>query len=150
MGEGQYNNRGTKVYVGGLTEEVRKEDLEVEFQRYGKLNSVWVALNPPGFAFVEFAEWEDARAACEGLNNMELMGIKLRVEMSRGGRGSGRGGGPRGGGRGAGFQRGRGGGPTRGSRGRYDSRPGGVGGGFGRREYNNDSGAPRYRTKSPM
>lgn len=108
--------RGTRVYVGGLTNEVTKEEIETEFERYGKLNSVWVALNPPGFAFVEFAEKEDAEAACDNLNNTELLGSTLRVELSRarrrgGGRGGGFGGrGGFGGGRGGGFRRGGGGG----------------------------------------
>lgn len=42
------NQRGTRVYVGNLIDTVKKEDLEDEFTKYGKLNSVWVALNPPG------------------------------------------------------------------------------------------------------
>lgn len=41
-------DRGTRVYVGNLGEKVKKEDLEGEFTKYGKLNSVWVAFNPPG------------------------------------------------------------------------------------------------------
>lgn len=34
-------DRGTRVYVGNLGEKVKKEDLESEFTKYGKLNSVW-------------------------------------------------------------------------------------------------------------
>jgi splicing factor, arginine/serine-rich 7 len=44
MGE----ERGTRVYVGNLTDKVKKEQLEEEFTRFGKLNSVWIAHNPPG------------------------------------------------------------------------------------------------------
>ena len=32
-----------RVYVGNILENVKKEDLEVEFAKYGKLQSVWVA-----------------------------------------------------------------------------------------------------------
>lgn len=42
------DERGTRVYVGNLTDKVKKEQLEEEFTRYGKLNSVWLAHNPPG------------------------------------------------------------------------------------------------------
>jgi RNA recognition motif-containing protein len=42
------DERGTRVYVGNLTDKVKKEQLEEEFTRFGKLNSVWIAHNPPG------------------------------------------------------------------------------------------------------
>lgn len=47
-----------KVYVGDLGSNASKQELEEAFGYYGPLRSVWVARNPPGFAFVEF---EDAR-----------------------------------------------------------------------------------------
>lgn len=128
------SDRGTRVYVGGLTDGVKKEDLEVEFEKFGKLNSVWVAFNPPGFAFIEFSSLSDAETACDNLNGTDFLGSKLRVEIARGKsrrggfRGS-RGGGRRGSGGGSfrsygdrGYSRGgRGGGGGRGgSRGRFD------------------------------
>lgn len=76
--------RGTRVYVGNLCEKVKKEDLEGEFTKYGKLNSVWVAFNPPGFAFVEFESKDDAEKACDILNGTEVLGSTLRVEISKG------------------------------------------------------------------
>ena len=132
------NNR---VYIGNLLENVKKEDLEVEFAKYGKLSSVWVAFNPPGFAFLEFDSDQDAVAAVASKNGSDFMGSKIRVEISpnRGrGRGRGRGGSRgrgdfgdrRGGGGGGGF-RGTGGGfRGRGSFGDRD-RDGGRGGGGG-------------------
>uniref|UniRef100_A0A8D8QMF4 Lysosomal-trafficking regulator n=1 Tax=Cacopsylla melanoneura TaxID=428564 RepID=A0A8D8QMF4_9HEMI len=126
--------RGTRVYVGGLSENIKKEDLELEFEKFGKLNSVWVAFNPPGFAFVEFSSQDDAEAACDNMNDAEVMGSRLRVEISRG-RGRGRGGGGRGGrfdsrgGRGG--YRGGGGGGYRGDDDRGGDRFGGGRGGGG-------------------
>ncbi|XP_066594112.1 RNA-binding protein Rsf1-like [Prorops nasuta] len=100
----------TRVYVGGLNESIKKEDLQMEFEKYGKLNKVWVAFNPPGFAFIEFFNMNEAELACSSMNGTEIMGAKLRVEISRGRtRGGGRGGG-------GGF-RGRGGNREFGSRG---------------------------------
>lgn len=109
------DDRGTRVYVGNLGEKVKKEDLEGEFTKYGKLNSVWVAFNPPGFgkafanfnckfmqrnlihfdcnfahlyiysiAFVEFEDRGDAEKACDILNGTDVLGSKLRVEISKG------------------------------------------------------------------
>ncbi|XP_012252619.1 RNA-binding protein Rsf1 isoform X2 [Athalia rosae] len=110
----------TRVYVGGLNEGIKKEDLQVEFEKYGKLNKVWVAFNPPGFAFIEFLNEDEAEVACDNMNGTEIMGAKLRVEISRGrGRGGSRGGS-------GGFRGGRGG--SGGSRG-FGSR-GGNGGGY--------------------
>ena len=40
-----------KVYVGNLGNNGSKKELEREFERFGKLHDVWVARNPPGFAF---------------------------------------------------------------------------------------------------
>jgi splicing factor, arginine/serine-rich 7 len=78
------DERGTRVYVGNLTDKVKKEQLEEEFTRFGKLNSVWLAHNPPGFAFIEFANKDEAMSACDTLNGQELLGSKLRVEISKG------------------------------------------------------------------
>ncbi|KAF2904480.1 hypothetical protein ILUMI_01696 [Ignelater luminosus] len=156
---------GTRVYVGGLTDSVKKEDLELEFEKFGKLNSVWVAFNPPGFAFIEFCNQVDAETACDNLNGTDLMGSKIRVEIARGKRRGGfrgsRGGGGRGGGGGGGWRRGSsfGGGGDRGYRGggrggrgppRYDSYGGGGGGGrrggrnFSRDSYGGSGGRSSY------
>lgn len=92
--------RTYKVYVGNLGENGRKDELEREFKKYGRLHDVWVARNPPGFAFVEFEDQRDAKDAIEGLDGKHICGARIRVEMSRhrGGRGgrSGGGGGYRG------------------------------------------------------
>lgn len=77
------DERGTRVYVGNLTDKVKKEQLDEEFSRFGKLNSVWIAHNPPGFAFIEFANKSEAESACDSLNGTELLGSKLRVEISK-------------------------------------------------------------------
>ncbi|TWW62116.1 Serine/arginine-rich splicing factor 3 [Takifugu flavidus] len=52
-----------KVYVGNLGSNGNKTDLERAFGYYGPLRSVWVARNPPGFAFVEFEDSRDATDA---------------------------------------------------------------------------------------
>jgi RNA recognition motif-containing protein len=41
-------DRKNRVFIGGITESVRKDELEKEFEKFGKLTSVWVAQNPPG------------------------------------------------------------------------------------------------------
>lgn len=57
-----------KVYVGNLGNSGNKSDLERAFGYYGPLRSVWVARNPPGFAFVEFEDPRDATDAVRELD----------------------------------------------------------------------------------
>ena len=57
-----------KVYVGDLPRDATDKELERAFNYYGPLRSVWVARNPPGFAFVEFEDSRDADDAIRGLD----------------------------------------------------------------------------------
>lgn len=57
-----------KVYVGNLGNSGNKNELERSFGYYGPLRSVWVARNPPGFAFVEFEDPRDASDAVRELD----------------------------------------------------------------------------------
>ncbi|XP_026077849.1 serine/arginine-rich splicing factor 7-like [Carassius auratus] len=58
----------TKVYVGNLGTGAGKGELERVFSFYGPLRTVWIARNPPGFAFVEFEDPRDAEDAVRGLD----------------------------------------------------------------------------------
>jgi len=96
------NPEDYKVYIGDLGNDGSKSELEEAFGYYGRLKNVWVASNPPGFAFVEFEDDRDAEDAVRGLDGQTVCGRKVRVEMAKPRRG-------RGGGGGGGFSR-RGGG----------------------------------------
>ncbi|CAH1112812.1 unnamed protein product [Psylliodes chrysocephalus] len=69
-----------KVYVGDLGNSASKQDIEDSFKYYGPLRNVWVARNPPGFAFVEFEDPRDAEDAIRGLDGRRICGRKARVE----------------------------------------------------------------------
>lgn len=73
-----------KVYVGDLGTNGTKHEIERAFSYYGPLRSVWVARNPPGFAFVEFEDARDASDACRGLDKTRLYGVEIRAELSSG------------------------------------------------------------------
>ncbi|CAB3362188.1 Hypothetical predicted protein [Cloeon dipterum] len=122
-----------------------KEEIEREFEKFGTLSHVWVAFNPPGFAFITFENEHEAQSAVDHLNGSERFGTKLRVEVSRS---RGRGGGGRGGGR-----RDFGGGGGRGGGGRSDFGGGRpydrFGGGGGRDDHRGGGGGPRQRSRSP-
>lgn len=73
-----------KVYVGDLGSNADKQEIEDAFSYYGPLRSVWVARNPPGFAFVEFEDARDAEDSVRGLDGRTICGRRARVELSTG------------------------------------------------------------------
>ncbi|XP_042903183.1 RNA-binding protein Rsf1 [Parasteatoda tepidariorum] len=146
------------VFVGGLGNDTQKEDLEREFSKFGNLTKVWVARNPPGFAFIDFENDDDANEAIKEMNGATINGMEIRVDVSKN-KGGGRRGGGFGGGRDRGFSRGgRGGfggdgGFRRGGRGGgFRGGRGGSGGGsrYGGGGGGNDYGSGGYRSRSPM
>ena len=91
------------LYVGNLSYDGTREDLENVFQEYGKVSRVSVPTDretgrPRGFAFVDMAGQAEEKAAIEALDGAEWMGREMRVnearprDNSRGGGGGGGGG----------------------------------------------------------
>jgi RNA recognition motif-containing protein len=79
---GGREDQGYKVYVGNC-EGVPEEELRDEFSKYGGVENVWIARNPPGFAFVWYRDERDAQGACAAMDGKSLAGKNLRVEMVR-------------------------------------------------------------------
>merc|ERR1712013_471456 len=73
-----------KVYIGGLSEDANRYDLEDAFTKFGPVKNVWVARRPPGFAFVEMEDPRDAEDAVRGLDGTRIAGNRVKVEMSTG------------------------------------------------------------------
>ncbi|XP_037070110.1 serine/arginine-rich splicing factor 7-like isoform X2 [Pollicipes pollicipes] len=74
----------TKVYVGELGSNASQTELEDAFSHYGPLRNVWVARNPPGFAFVEFEDPRDAKESVRALDGTRVCGHRVVVELSNG------------------------------------------------------------------
>eukprot|EP00611_Tribonema_gayanum_P028892 TRINITY_DN7571_c1_g1_i2.p3 TRINITY_DN7571_c1_g1~~TRINITY_DN7571_c1_g1_i2.p3 ORF type:complete len:185 (+),score=62.11 TRINITY_DN7571_c1_g1_i2:61-555(+) len=83
---GDREESGTKVFIGNV-EGISEGELRDEFARYGRLTQVWIARNPPGFAFVWFSDIRDAEDAVRGLDGSQLNGKPIRVEISHNRRG---------------------------------------------------------------
>ena len=47
-------NLDCKVYVGNLSEQASKYDVESVLTKYGPLRNIWVARNPPGKSAFSF------------------------------------------------------------------------------------------------
>jgi len=76
----------TKLYIGGLDEKATSKDIEVVFSRFSSLGDIWIAKNPPGFAFVAFSDHQDAIDAVARLDGAKIAGTRVRVEISNQGR----------------------------------------------------------------
>ncbi|OAF68939.1 hypothetical protein A3Q56_03319 [Intoshia linei] len=72
-----------KIYVGGLPKDANENEITKVFQRYGTLKNVWVARNPPGFAFVEFEDTRDGYDAIKATDGTIICGNRCRVEKSK-------------------------------------------------------------------
>jgi RNA recognition motif-containing protein len=94
------------IYIGNLSYEVTEEDLQKAFEGFGQTESIKIIKDnytgrSKGFGFVEMSNNADAQSAINGLNDKDLKGRTLKVNMARprtenrGGRG-GYGGGRRG------------------------------------------------------
>ena len=74
----------TRIYVGDLGDRGKRSEIEREFGHYGHVSDVWVARNPPGFAFVFMESHRDAEGAVRNLDGANMCGVKVRVELAKG------------------------------------------------------------------
>lgn len=96
-----------KIYVGNLSFDATQTEIENAFAAYGTVQSVNLVTDretgrPRGFGFIEMGTDAEAQAAIEGLDQQELGGRRLTVNIAkprenRGGGGGGGFGGGRGG-----------------------------------------------------
>jgi len=73
-----------KVYIRGLRSDSTQRQLEDAFARYGKVVAVWIAVKPPGYAFLLMGSNTEAQRCCARLNNTKIGGYRMKVEMATG------------------------------------------------------------------
>src|SRR4051812_49949437 len=78
---------GSKVFVGNLDYNTRREEVQALFAEVGQIRDVFLPTDretgrPRGFAFVEFESEEEAAKAIEKFNGHELGGRALRVNAA--------------------------------------------------------------------
>lgn len=76
------------LYVGGLAEEVTDKLLNDAFIPFGDIVEIQMPIDYEsqkhrGFAFIEFELGEDAAAAIDNMNDSELCGRTIRVNMAK-------------------------------------------------------------------
>ena len=76
------------IYVGNLSYDVTREDIEDVFNEYGSVGRVSLPMDretgrPRGFAFVEMSSKDDEAKAIEALNGAEWMGRVMKVNEAK-------------------------------------------------------------------
>ena len=76
------------IYVGNLSYELTKDNLQEPFASFGKVASVNIVKdrwsgNSRGFGFVEMPEVDEAQSAINGLSGKVLKGRAIRVSEAR-------------------------------------------------------------------
>ncbi|HEY9508778.1 MAG TPA: RNA-binding protein [Verrucomicrobiae bacterium] len=78
----------TRLFVGNLSYQTMENDLQDYFSQIGAVTSVNLMLDKMtgksrGFAFVEFANQDDANKAIEQFHNKDFQGRALTVNIAR-------------------------------------------------------------------
>ena len=78
----------TRLFVGNLSYQTMENDLQDYFAQAGAVNSVNLMMDKMtgksrGFAFIEFANAEDANKAIEQFHNKDFQGRALTVNIAR-------------------------------------------------------------------
>ena len=77
-----------KLYVGNLSFDTTQSELEAAFSEFGTVESVTIVTDrdtgrPRGFGFVEMSSSAEAQAAIEGLDNRDLGGRTLKINVAK-------------------------------------------------------------------
>ncbi|MDY6935137.1 MAG: RNA-binding protein [Spirochaetota bacterium] len=76
------------IYVGNLAYSMTEESLQELFEQHGEVSSVKIITDretgrSKGFGFVEMSENADAENAIQQLNDTEVQGRNIRVNVAR-------------------------------------------------------------------
>ena len=76
------------LYVRNIPYSIRRSELEEVFSRYGEIRDVYIPLDyytrePRGFAYVEFEDERDAKAALRELDGVRHFGTTIHIEWAK-------------------------------------------------------------------
>ncbi|CAF1680476.1 unnamed protein product, partial [Didymodactylos carnosus] len=71
------------VHVSDLTVGVSRKEVERMFAKFGPINEVWVATNPPCFAFVNFMHRSDGEQAIKELDGKVIGSSRVGLSWAR-------------------------------------------------------------------
>jgi len=64
--------------VGDLGSDATRREIDDAFSKYGDVNNIWIAMKPPGFAFVLMEDTRDAEDAVRGLDGTRICGRRVK------------------------------------------------------------------------
>lgn len=70
-------DEGFRVHVADLGVDCSQRELEKAFDKFGDLKEVWLARNPPCFAFVVYKHKNDAEDSIKEMNGRYIKNFKL-------------------------------------------------------------------------
>ncbi|XP_047473063.1 glycine-rich RNA-binding protein 10-like isoform X2 [Penaeus chinensis] len=75
----------TRVFLESLPKDIRKDQVDKTFSRYGKIAKVYLIYDPPGSGFVEYFDARDAEYAANQMDGADFMGSRVSARVTRGG-----------------------------------------------------------------
>jgi len=74
---------GYRLHVSPLNPRTSRRDIEKLFGKFGPINEVWMATNPPCFAFVNFKHRDDAEEAIRAMDGKSIDNSRVGVSFAR-------------------------------------------------------------------
>lgn len=68
---------GYRIHIADLGVNCSQKELEKTFRKYGEFKELWLARNPPCFAFVNYKHRNDAESAIKEMDNRYVRAVKL-------------------------------------------------------------------------
>jgi len=75
--------QGYRLHVAPLSPRTSRRDIEKLFSKHGTINEVWMATNPPCFAFVNFKHRADAEEAMKALDGKTIDNSRVGISFAR-------------------------------------------------------------------
>ena len=74
---------GYRVHVADLGVDISQKDLERQFPKFGEYRELWLARNPPCFAFIVYKHRSDGEEAISAMDGKIICNSRIRVSWAR-------------------------------------------------------------------
>lgn len=74
---------GYRVHVADLGVDCSQKELERQFGKFGDFREIWLAKNPPCFAFIVFKHRSDAEEAIKEMDNRVVCNARVRCSWAK-------------------------------------------------------------------